>query len=148
MTGIIWPCEMLVYATFVYPKASCYRGWESQEVADTKCRAAVLNWDASGRLKLNKTLTPDHKVVVYRTFPCIVWQYHISKSQNKTTNGWQAIEQASDHQRKYTKSNADFYKLVMSTASSPKSSLLEANNCELHWSHHIQLVPKPLFSLK
>jgi hypothetical protein len=62
--------------------------------------------------------------------------------------GGQAIEQASDHQRKYTKSHADFYKLVRSTASSPKSSLLEANNCELHWSHHIQLVPKPRFSLK
>jgi hypothetical protein len=66
----------------------------------------------------------------------------ITKQNHKM--GGQAIELA----RKYIKSHADFYKLVRSTASSPKSSLLEANNCELHWSHHIQPVPKPLFSLK
>jgi hypothetical protein len=63
---------MLVYTTFVYPKATCYQGCKSQEVAITKCRAAVLNWDASGRLKLNKTLTADHEVLVYRTFLCMV----------------------------------------------------------------------------
>jgi imidazole glycerol phosphate synthase subunit HisF len=43
----------------------------------------------------------------------------ITKQNHKM--GGQAIELA----RKYIKSHADFYKLVRSTASSPKSSLLE-----------------------